>query len=443
MRRLLVIIIGAIPLMSLPVMAAGYAVKEFSAEAMATAYAGAAAGGPNAGYLPYNPASAAGVSDLDMTASLVGILPGSSADYPVALTSAGTPTGGSTAPRNFIRDALVPSFDLRYRLSPRLSAGLSVYAPWGLSTSYSANWAGRYYAESTKLLTANITPVIAYEVLPELVVGGGPQLEYARGRMTSVIDTGTIGYGLGVPGAVPGTQDSYAELTGASWAFGYVLGTIWHPDRSLSIGLSYRSMLSHKLKGPLLFQTDGAGVGNALKAAVSLFLDTRQTTPLNMPPVVSLGVTYAMSDEWTFAVEFDWMEWSKFSQLTVTAANPAQPPDQTLTRWKDSSFVSIGVEHSLSQNWQLRGGVAYDQSPVPDGTREPRIPDADRFWISAGVDYRLSNLTDIDLTVSHLFNHTSHVSLNPSMGGDALRGYISGTTRSYVDVVGLQLNYRV
>ncbi|MDE3116091.1 MAG: outer membrane protein transport protein [Pseudomonadota bacterium] len=443
MRRLLAIIVGSIPLMSVPAVAAGYAIKEFSAEAMAMAYAGAAAGGANAGYLPYNAAAAAGVSGLDMTASVIGILPGSSANYPVALTSAGTPTGGSATPRNFIRDALVPSFEVRYRLSPRLSAGLSVYAPWGLSTSYSTTWAGRYYAQSTKLVTANITPVVAYQVLPDLAIGGGPQIEYARGRTSSAIDTGTIGFGFGVPGAVPGGQDSYAELTGTDWAFGYVLGAIWHPDSAFSIGLSYRSMLSHKLKGPLSFQMDGAGVGNALKAATGVFLDTHQTTPINMPAVVSLGATYAMSDDWTVAVEFDWMQWSKFKQLTVTATNPAQPPDEILTRWKDSSFVSIGLEHSVSQNWKLRGGVAYDQSPVPNSTREPRIPDADRMWISAGVGYRVSAHTDVDLTLSHLFNRTSHVSLNPSMGGDALRGYLSGTTRSYVDVVGVQLNYRV
>ena len=443
MRRLLAMTVGSILSMSGPAVAAGYAIKEFSAEAMAMAYAGAAAGGANAGYLPYNAAAAAGVSSLDMTASFVGILPGSSANYPVALTSAGTPTGGTAAPRNFIRDALVPSFELRYRLSSRLSAGLSVYAPWGLSTSYPTKWAGRYYAQSTKLITANVTPVLAYQVLPGLAVGAGPQLEYAKGRMTSAIDTGTIGFSFGVPGATPGAQDSYAELSGTSWALGYVLGAIWHPDRKLSIGLSYRSMLSHKLKGPLNFQTDATGVGNALKTATGLFLNTRQTTPINMPAVVSLGATYAASGAWTVALEFDWMEWSKFRQLSVMATNPAQPPDVTVTRWKDASYVSLGVEHSLSRNWKLSGGVAYDQSPVPNSTREPRIPDADRIWVSAGVDYRLSDHSDIDVTLSHLFNRTTRVSLNPSMAGDALRGYLSGTTRSYVDVVGVQMNYSI
>ena len=105
-------------------------------------------------------------------------------------------------------------------------------------------------------------------------------------------------------------------------------------------------------------------------------------------------------------------------------------------------FDTLGIEHSLSRNWKLSGGVAYDQSPVPNSTREPQIPDADRIWVSAGVGYSLNSHSDIDLTLSHLFNRTTRVSLNPSMTGDALRGYLSGTTRSYVDIAGVQLNYR-
>ena len=83
-------------------MAAGYGLKEQSAEAMGSAYAGAAANSADAGALSYNPASLAGVVDDDAAISLVEIVPHSSAAYAGATTSAGTPAGGNAAPRGFI-----------------------------------------------------------------------------------------------------------------------------------------------------------------------------------------------------------------------------------------------------------------------------------------------------------------------------------------------------
>ena len=35
---------------------------------------------------------------------------------------------------------------------------MSISAPWGLRTVYPQNWAGRYYAQKSALLTVNATP---------------------------------------------------------------------------------------------------------------------------------------------------------------------------------------------------------------------------------------------------------------------------------------------
>src|ERR1700752_2219818 len=57
----------------MPAYAAGVGLKEYSADAMAAAYAGAAASDSDASYLAYNPASSIGVVDTDMSASLVSV----------------------------------------------------------------------------------------------------------------------------------------------------------------------------------------------------------------------------------------------------------------------------------------------------------------------------------------------------------------------------------
>ena len=126
----------------------------------------------------------------------------------------------------------------------------------------------------------------------------------------------------------------------------------------------------------------------------------------------------------------------------MSAINPFQPDDVTRTRWHSTFFASLGVEFRADDRWTVRAGTAFDESPVPSSTREPRIPDAGRIWLSAGASYRLSDSTDFKLTLARLFNLHSRVNLSPAQPGNALRGSLSGTTDSYVNVFGLQVTYR-
>ncbi len=433
--------LAAAALISTPALAAGYGLKEHSADAMAAVYAGAAATGTDASYLVYNPASLASVKDTDFTVSVVQILAGTRADYTSATTSAGNPTGGLAKPSSFISDATVPAIGFRQRLSDSWAVGLSISAPWGLRTDYPLSWAGRYYAQKSSLFTVNATPIVSYQVTPNLSVGAGLQIEYARGTLTSLIDTGTLGALNLVPGSIPGAQDSFASLSGNSWAFGYTAGVV---DRigNVTLGIAYRSSLQHDLKGPLTFTLDSAGVGTTIRSLTGLFTNTTQTTPVTTPDMITSGARVALSDSWTGLLEVDWTHWSRFRELRVNAVNPAQPDDVTTTRWKDAFFASLGAEYRASPFWTFRAGAGYDQSPATDASREPRIPDADRIWISAGVRYRLSDGMDVNLTASRLFFLQSNINLNPTIPGAALRGSLAGTTDAYVNVVGLQFTYR-
>ena len=244
-----------------------------------------------------------------------------------------------------------------------------------------------------------------------------------------------------IPGSVPGGQDSFARLSGKSWTVGYTAGVI---DRigNVSLGLSYRSSLQHDLKGPLTFRLDGAGTGATIRALTGLFANTRQVAPITMPDEIESGARVDLSDQWTGLLELDLTHWSRFRALRVMAANPLQPNDVTTTRWKDTFFASAGAEYRANPFWTFRAGVGYDQSPTRDANREPRIPDADRIWLSAGVRYHMSDDTDLNVTASRLFNVQQNIALNPAIPGAALRGTLVGSTQSYVNVAGLQLTFR-
>ena len=425
---------------ALPALAAGYGLKEQSALAMGSAYAGVAADLSNPSAMSYNPATLAGVADSDASLSLVEIMPHSSAAYSSATTSAGTPAGGNAAPGHFIADAPIPDIAFRHRLSDDLTVGLGVSAPFGLKTNYPAGWAGRYYAMKTEAVTINVAPSIAWQVTPNLSLGASLDIEYARGELTSAIDIGTLGVLNGIPGSVPGALDGAARLSGISWSEGFSLGGLWRPSPDLSIGLSYKSAIFHTLNGPLTFALDSAGLGAAIRAGTGLFTNTRAGANFSTPDMLLLGVRKQFSDDFTLLAELDWTNWSRFKNLTIVAQNPVQPPDITTANWNGAVFASLGGEYNLDNAWKLRGGVGYDESPAPAATLGPRIPDANRTWLAAGVEYRLSPTSAVNLSYGHLFNDDEAVALTAAQTGNASRGNLNGVTRSSVDTIGLQIS---
>jgi len=421
--------------------ASGYGLREFSTIAMGSAYAGSAATGSDASFLAYNPAALGGVADYDSSVSIVGIFPNSSATYS-AVTSAATPTSGLATPSDFIKDAAVPSLAARMRLSQAWAAGLVVYAPWGLMTNYPAGWAGRYYARDSKLLTVDISPSLSYQPVPNLTLAAGAQIQYARGSLSSVVDVGTLGATLHIPGSVPGAQDANAKVSADDWSVGFSLGMLWEISPGTSVGVGYQSAISHELRGPLKFTPDSSGLTAAIKGATGLFTDTDSETGLTTPDRLGAGARVRVAPGWTALFEVDWTNWSRFHELRINAVNPFQPDDVTVTNWKDSWMFALGAEFQPDEKWTWRAGVALDQTPIPDATLEPRVPDADRTWISAGVTYHASANMDFSAAVGHLFLPERDVSLSATNPANALRGNLTGKTNSSVNVIGLQFSYR-
>jgi long-chain fatty acid transport protein len=429
-------------LLSAPAHASGYGVREWSAAAMGAAYAGASATGLDASFLAYNPASLASVGSYDSSVSLVGLFPSSSANYTTATTSALTPTGGLTTPDGIIKNAFVPNLGARVRLSPAWAVGLAVYAPWGLSTDYEDTWAGRYHALKSDLLTVDVVPTISYEISDSFAVAAGVQIQYAKGSLSNAIDIGTIGALFSVPGAVPGTQDGSVLFDADGWGVGFTLGAMAELAEGFTVGVSYRSAVSHTLDGPLDFTLDTAGLGAAISGGTGLFLDTDAETTLTTPDRISVGARIRLSEQWTALGEFDWTNWSRFRELRVVPDNPLQPHDVTIAEWEDSLFGSIGLEYQPDDMWTLRAGVGIDASPIPDATRNPRIPDADRTWVSIGFTVQASESISISASYAHLFLPDEPIALNMGQTGNALRGNIIGSGEAGANFFGLQLSYR-
>src|SRR3989441_13104210 len=68
----------------------------------------------------------------------------------------------------------VPNIYITHAFSPKLTAGIGLYAPYGLETKWDANnFSGRFLGYNTDVRSIFIQPTIGYQVSPNLKLGIG------------------------------------------------------------------------------------------------------------------------------------------------------------------------------------------------------------------------------------------------------------------------------
>ncbi len=270
--------------------------------------------------------------------------------------------------------------------------------------------------------------------MPWLSLGAGLQVQRIDARLTNAIDFGTIGALNGAP-VTPAGDDGRAELQGDDWGLGYDLGVIVEPRSGTRLGLSYRSAIDQTLRGKVDYQLDPAGVGAALRASQGLFTNGNASADFETPATLSFGVYQTLSERWAVMGDVAWTDWSVFKELRVKFDNAAQPENVTEENWNDTWFVALGTTWRATDTVTLRAGVAYDQSPVTDANRTPRVPDSDRYWVALGASYAPRAWISLDLAFTHIFMPDASVDLTTGGTGNALRGNLDARYDSSIDII--------
>ncbi len=355
--------------------AAGFAIREQSAEGLGASFAGVAAGLDGLSSMFWNPATMTlhEGEGLQSESNWSPIMP-----YSRAKDGAGG-LGGSSDSGNIGKLLLAPASYYTYQVNDRLFVGLGINSPFGLSTE-SDVWAGSMHGSESSLLTINANPNVAYKLSDEISVAAGIQLQYADANFESVD---------------PATGATVDNVEGDDFGMGFTAGLLFTPGDTTQIGIGFRSTIEHELKGN----------GSVGPYAGGL------TTPLDTPEIVTLGIRQKIDERWTAMAGAEWTNWSRFKSLTVYSDPGGAVLSSTPENWKDSWFVSLGGEYAYSDTLTLRAGLAYEDSGVPDSTRTPRIPDNNRYWVSVGASYRVNDWLKTNLAYSHAFVENGDVAL--------------------------------
>lgn len=426
--RIVILTCLALPLTAQGAFAAGYALKEQSATAQGNAFAGATAGAEDISYMFFNPASLARHGGYQAETVASGIFAESDAGSASGVDLAGNPISG-TAGGDAAVDAVLPAFYASAQVTEQIFLGLGINAPFGLKTSYDEQWIGRYHALTSELATINLNPAIAYRINDWISVGAGLQAQYADARLTNAIDTGSL---AGLPDGGTPAQDSFGEVEGDDWAFGYTLGLLIEPNDRTRVGVGFRSQIVHEIEGDADFNLSPAG--QAIRASTGAFTDTDATADVTTPASISFGVYHEVTENLALMGEFSWTDWSTFKELRIQFDNPVQADSVTVEAWDDAVFGALGATYRINDALKVRGGLAFDESPVPDGTRTPRIPDGDRYWVSIGASYTPAPWLEVSAGYTHIFVEDSEVRLDGT-GADARRGSLDVDYDNQIDIV--------
>jgi long-chain fatty acid transport protein len=346
-------------------LAGGFSVREQSAEGLGSAFAGIAAGTDGLSAMFWNPATISEHSSQGYVSesNVSGILP---------YSQSGEGKGFPNDSGNIGLPALVPASYYSYGLTEEVTIGLAMNAPFGLTTD-SDLWKGSYHGNHSAITSINLNPMIAYKPVDWITLAAGVQGEYLRAKLSSTTPTGATLF--------------YTKADDI--AFGFTAGVLLQPTEDLDIGIGYRSSISHSLEGN----------GSYVPAG---YINKPMTAAFDTPELVTVGVKFQANEQLKLMAGAEWANWSRFKSLDIKSASGATLVS-TPEKWKDSWFFSGGAEYVLNDKMTLRGGAAYEVSPVPDATRTPRLPDNDRIWLSAGASYKMNNWLTTNIGYSHVF----------------------------------------
>jgi long-chain fatty acid transport protein len=423
-----------------------FQILEHDAAGTGTAHANTAEAGGVASMFA-NPASMAFQSGTQFGGVMTPIIFGARFNSDRATSAVGTPTTGNNG-GDAGGKSIVPALFFATDLTSNLRFGIGITSPYALRTEYDDGWVGRYFALRTDLETIDINPSLSFKVNDAIAIGVGVSAQRANAEISKAIDFGSrcipgLTPLLGAAGAAgacaqglvtPQTRDGRVNLKANDWQTGFNVGAMFTLSPQTRIGVSYRSAITHKLSGQATFTNPD------LPGALAALTKTPATTngsanaELKLPDVFSIGVHQQLDTQWALMADVSQTRWSRFNELRVKFDNGAADSVE-IDNYRNTTRVAVGTTFQARADTVLRGGIAFDPTPVQAESRV-RVPDGDRLWLSLGASIKPSKSMSVDVGVSRLIVREPKLAVSEA-GVGTLQGRYE---KASATVVAFQLN---
>lgn len=300
-------------------------------------------------------------------------------------------------------NSYVPNFFAAHKFNDRITASVSITAPYGLESKYDKNWQGNAQGIHSYLMTADFNPSVSLKITDWLSVSGGLSAQFAYVKLTQ--------------------NAPYEKMSGDSWGVGGNIGiTIQYADEG-RIGFSWRSSVHHEFSGD----------AHSKSAYAPILGNPDIEAEVDIPHTFTVGVYQRLPDlfdRFAIMADYTYTMWSSFDELKVSGL---AAPFSEKEDWKDTSRISLGLHYypKFDENMTLRLGAAFDESPVKTANRTVRIPCGDRVWFSTGAGYKYGAFTfDAGYSYIMVVGNT-----------DINKGEINGHYYGHIHVISAQITY--
>lgn len=378
--------------------AQGFALNEIGTCAVGRAFAVVAAPCGDASVLFWNPALASRLPGRQIYAGLAAIQLNGAFRSDASLPP-GTPGPAGTRSEAAAPVEYPPYAFANFRMTPRLALGVGFYVPYGLTTQWGDDFAGRFVNLRAALTSVYVQPNVAFDLVPgRFAIGGGPVLARSSVELEQALDLRATG--AAVP---PGTEFARSSIVGDAVATGFHVGAHATVTPALTVGVRYLSEVEFDYEGDVVFRQIATGIilpeGNPYGAPAGTPLDTvlasrfgegrlfstqMVRTSIAHPAQLQAGIALGGAGRNRVMVDYAWYGWSSFRELAVRFDSAAL--DRSLIEdYEDSHAVRVAWERRSMGDWTVRAGVGYVGSPAPDETVTPLLPDQERLNVGLGL----------------------------------------------------------
>lgn len=304
----------------------------------------------------------------------------------------------------------------------------------------------------------NVSPEIAGKLTEHVSVGLGLDLQWARVKFNSVLGSPAVLQELQSTGAplTPTIWDSTTDNTGNSFGIGFHSGLMGsYNDDHTRIGLNYQSKVSHTFHGTstLTGRLANPNFADFFVPVSSMVYssDLLMSNNVELPDVLTLSAYQDLNAKWALLGSVVYTGWSSFKeiQLKNVAALVVDPetlaPTQGLVNstavedYRDTWRVALGANYHVNDQWMMRFGGGYDQTPTVLAERDVRLPDANRWALSIGTHYQVRPNIGLDAGYTYLFA-LNNVNINKTQAiGSTSTSNINATGKVHAQLVGLQV----
>lgn len=301
----------------------------------------------------------------------------------------------------------------------RMAAGVGITTPFGQSSVWDKEDIFRYSAPYfAEMKLVNVNPVMASRLNERLSVAAGVDVYWSSLDLKQVFPWRMV---TGNP-AMP---DGEIRMQGDGLGAGANAAVTFRPAAGHTVALTYRSPVTVNYEGDTEFEGFPPG-GEVLGLSSKSDFDTS----IEFPAVAALGYAIRLTDTVRVEADVEWVQFSTYDTLDLDAGpnnmllqspgsmNPMAPVS-VAQDWEDAWTYGVGGEWDIRKDVTLRAGYIRLESPVPEETLAPTLPDTDRHVLSIGAGlHRNGHRLDLAYGYSVIGDRDVVVNRNPAYAGN-------------------------